>query len=158
MPLKPLQGAWWRRIRVSLRGLMILVLAVGGGLGWFAHLMRQGRIQRNAIAAVRKLGGSALYDWQFEGKAFRLQKGTNLIVTDVPGWPKWLVDRLGVDVFGSVASVSFRLSPTTPSADLVSEALAHVGHLSRLKTLSLGSMPVTDAGLCIWTNYRIWNR
>ena len=38
----------------------------------------------------------------------RVKPGTNIISDEVPGWPKWLVDRLGVDAFGSVTDVSFR--------------------------------------------------
>ena len=44
---------------------MIVVLVLGGGLGWFAHRARQVQIQRDAVIAVRKVGGSVLYDGQF---------------------------------------------------------------------------------------------
>jgi hypothetical protein len=53
---------------------MVLVLLLGGGLGWFAHLARQAQIQRDAVAAVKKFGGSAHYDWQFEGSQLRVKK------------------------------------------------------------------------------------
>ena len=52
----------WRRIlHVSLRSLMVVVLVIGGWLGWMVH---QARVQRDAVAAVRKLQGTALYDWE----------------------------------------------------------------------------------------------
>ena len=64
---------------------MVFVLVLGGCLGWFAHLARQARVQRDAVAAITKVGGSALYDWQFEGNRFRLKPGTNIISNEVPG-------------------------------------------------------------------------
>ena len=147
MPDQSLPSPWLDRLQVSVRALMILVLVLGGGLGWIAHLARQAQIQRNAVTAVRKVGGSVLYDWQFENGKVRVKPGTNIISDKVPGWPKWIVDRLGVDAFGSVTDVSFRRPPKRPSSDEISEALAQVGHLSRLKHLSLVLTPVNDAGL-----------
>jgi hypothetical protein len=135
------------RLRISVRGLIVLVLVFGGCLGWFAHLARQARIQRDAVAAITKVGGSALYDWQFEGNRFRLKPGTNIISNKVPGWPRWLVDRLGVDAFGPVTQVSFRRLPRAPTPAESEEVLARIGHLSRLKQLTFINVPVTDTGL-----------
>ncbi len=98
-----------------------------------------------------------LYDWQIENGGVRVKPGTNIISNEVPGWPKWLVDRLGVDAFGSVTDVSFRRPSARPtsarrpsgrptSAELV-EALAQVGHLSGLRHLTFVLTPVNDAGL-----------
>ena len=68
----------------------------------------------------------------------RTKKGTNIISHEVPGWPKWLVDRLGVDAFGSITEVSLLgRSPVRPSPEEIEEAFAQIGHLSRLKRLSL---------------------
>ena len=117
MPDQSLPRSWLHRLRISVRTLMILVLVFGGCLGWFAHLARQAQIQRDAVAAITKVGGSALYDWQFEDSGSGVKKGTNIISNEVPGWPKWLVDRLGVDTFGSVTQVSFRRPPMEPSPD-----------------------------------------
>src|SRR5262249_1028801 len=60
---------------------------------------------------------------------------------------KWIVDRLGVDAFGSVTQVSFRRLSRTPTSAEIAETLAHVGQLSRLKYLTFIRMPVDDAGL-----------
>src|SRR5262249_44039643 len=87
------------------------------------------------------------YDWQFEGNRFKLKPGTNIISNEVPGWPRWLVDRLGVDAFGSVTQVSFRRLPREPSPAESEEMLAQIGHLSRLKQLTFINVPVTDTGL-----------
>ncbi len=147
MPDQSLPTSWLHRLRVRVRTLMILVLVLGGCFGWFAHLARQARIQHDAVAAITMVGGSAIYDWQFEGDHFRLKKGTNIILNDVPGWPKWLVDQVGVDAFGSVTQVSFRRLPVMPSPEEFDGVLAQIGHLSRLKQLTFIQAPVTDASL-----------
>ena len=60
-PSPPLR--WWRRLRPStVRALIILVLVMGGGLGWLVH---SAHIQRDAVAAIRKAGGTAVYDWHW---------------------------------------------------------------------------------------------
>ena len=39
-----------RYLRIGLRGLMVLVLVLGGGFGWLA---RRVNVQRDAVAAVK---------------------------------------------------------------------------------------------------------
>ncbi|MFI5456455.1 MAG: hypothetical protein ACHRXM_13480 [Isosphaerales bacterium] len=41
---------------------MILVLVLGGGLGWIVH---RAQIQRDAVAAIQRAGDSAFYEWDF---------------------------------------------------------------------------------------------
>jgi hypothetical protein len=74
----------WRGIlRLSVRWLIVLVLVIGVWLGW---IVRSARIQREAVAAIMRDGGSVWRsnDW-----------------TPIPGgksWaPQWLVDFVGVD-------------------------------------------------------------
>ena len=50
MPEQPSPEAWRRRLRISVRGLMALVLIVGGGLGWVIH---RAHVQRDAVAAIQ---------------------------------------------------------------------------------------------------------
>ena len=59
------QRPWWRRLRtgLSLRVLMALVLATGGGLGWVVY---RARVQRAAVAAIVAAGGSVRYSWDFD--------------------------------------------------------------------------------------------
>ena len=147
MPERVSHAAWRQRLRISVRRLMIIVLVFGAGLGWLAYLAREAQIQRNAVTAVTKLGGSVAYDWQFENGEIRVKPGSNIVSDQVPHWPNWIVDRLGVDAFGSVTQVSFRRLPGRPTPAEMVEALAHVGHLSRLKHLTLIQTPVNDAGL-----------
>src|SRR5579883_1436649 len=137
---------WWRRFapRLSLRALMMLVLLFGGWLGWVVH---HARVQRDAVRAVARAGGGVLYDWQIESGKVRVIKGSNKISNEVPWWPKWLVKRLGVEYFGSVHQVSFWSDAIARPSDEIDQALAQVGHLSRLEHLALVRSQVSDAGL-----------
>jgi hypothetical protein len=51
-----------RRIRLSVRALMILIMIVGGGLGRIVH---RARVQRDIVAAIDRAGGSVDYDWEW---------------------------------------------------------------------------------------------
>lgn len=141
---------WLARPRVGIRALMVLILAIGCGLGWFVHLARRARIQRLAVAAIRNAGGTVLYDWQFEDGKVRANPVSHIISDQVPGWPKWVVDRVGLEHFGDVRQVTFRriyaggFTAFWPSVD---EALAHLGNLGQLRNLTLTKSLVTDAGL-----------
>jgi hypothetical protein len=53
-----------RWLRISLRGLLVLVLIVGGWLGW---AVRSARTQREAVAAIRRAGGGITYRSQYLG-------------------------------------------------------------------------------------------
>ncbi len=157
MPDQSLRRPWIGGFRFSVRSLMVVVLLFAAVSGWIAHLIRQARIQRSTVDAVARLGGSVLYDWQFENGNLRVKPGTNFVANEVPGWPKWVVDRLGVDAFGSVTDVSIsrvtmrrgaaRASIGKASPDEIEEALRLIGHLSRLKHLAVFNMPVNDGGL-----------
>jgi internalin A len=88
-----------KRLRLSLGAMMIIVLGIGGVLGWVAH---RAHVQRDAVAAIttprRNTRGSVYYDWQFvDGKFDPDAK---------PPAPKWLRDALGPDVFDTVVIVT----------------------------------------------------
>jgi hypothetical protein len=121
---------WWDRryLRLRLRGLLLIVLAFGFGFGWIAH---RARVQRKAVAAIRRAGGSALYEREMSPTTPYYRRT----------WaPDWLVERLGIDYFEDVVSVDLRRHAT----DL---ELAHVGKLGRLKLLFLTSSLVTNNGM-----------
>ena len=88
----PDRAGWRRRLpfRLSLRPLMVLVLIVGGVLGWVGY---RARVQRQAVAAIERAGAKAFYDFQAPGGK--------------PAWwqPKWLVDAVGVDYLAHVTWV-----------------------------------------------------
>jgi hypothetical protein len=58
-------------LRLSLRGLIVLVLGIGGWMGWMVHTAR---VQRNAVAAIQKIDGTVRYDLGAEGWPFHPQR------------------------------------------------------------------------------------
>jgi internalin A len=129
MPAEPVSRSWRRYLRFSVRGLIVLVLAIGLGLGW---LVRNARIQREAVAAIERAGGSVSYDWEWNNE------------TSIPGgkpWaPIWLMDLIGVDYFGHVTTV--RLSRFETSS-----IFSQIGRLARLQRLRLVAPSFSDAGM-----------
>ena len=83
----PRKRPWWRYLRLSVRGLMLVVLAVGGCLGWWLHLAR---VQRQAVAAIRAAGGSISYEWDVPGDP------------STPGWRRWVAEHVDVDLTSNV--------------------------------------------------------
>ena len=118
-------------LRFSMRTMIVLVLVIGGGIGW---LVRSARIQRAAAAAITTMGGSVMYDWEWNNA-----KGYTGATTRMP---KWLSDRIGVDYFGHISSVW--LYGISTDADT---ALVPVARLTQLEELGLSGMAVSDAGL-----------
>jgi hypothetical protein len=121
-------GPWRKLLRFSLRSLLVLVVVIACWLGWIVH---SARVQRDAIAAIKKLGGTALYDWE--------RKDGRSLPSGKPRWPKWLVDRIGIDYFGHVTQV--RLVATPELSDVEFD---HISRLSGLEELDLHRSPVTD--------------
>ncbi len=103
---------WWRYLRFNVRGLIVLVLVVGAGLGW---VVRSARIQREAVAAIKSAGGHVEYD---------ADRSNETAISVRRRAPRWLVDFLGVDYFGHVTDVWL-----TPTPD---GAIAKVACLTRL--------------------------
>ncbi len=118
-------------LRFSVRGLILLVLVIGAGLGW---LVRSARIQRDAVVAIRKAGGTAKYDWQlsngYETPGAR------------PRAPGWLVHLVGADYFGHVVDVDLYDNDLTTDA-----TIEQAGHLTQLRRLMLIKSSVSDASL-----------
>jgi len=118
-----------RYLRFSVRGLIVVVFVIGAALGW---IVRSARMQRDAVAAVERAGGSVGYDLGWTDDPALRNRGS---------WaPAWLVDTLGVDYFVGVVDASF-------SGNCSDRELAHTGHLSRLEQLSLTRSRISDAGL-----------
>ena len=125
-PALNFQQKW---LRLSVRGLIVFVLASGAGLGW---IVRSARIQRDAVVAITKNGGNYSYDWEWrDGKS---------IPGGIPLAPQWLVERIGIDYFGHVTRVT--LFPVAND-----EVLVNVGRLNQLQELNLYRSAVSDAGL-----------
>jgi hypothetical protein len=131
---------WWRKLplRMSVRGLMILVLIQAAVLGWVVY---RAHSQRDAVIAIRSGGGQVTYDWQLK----RLPNGNaQFDPAGRPKAPKWLLDYLGYDFFGHVEVVVLGQKNT----DAVME---QVGHLDKLRRISfrrgIDLTPVARAGL-----------
>jgi hypothetical protein len=86
------------RFRLTFRTALVFVLVLGGGMGW---VVRCARVQRDAVAAVERAGGSVRYDWEW--------KDLHPISNSKPWWPSWLVQSLGPDHFGHVVFVHFTI-------------------------------------------------
>ena len=146
---------WRRFLRFNVRGLIVVVLVIGAGLGW---IVRQAHIQRDAVAAITKVGGVVFYDWEW-------RDGTS-ISGGKPWAPRWLVHLIGVDYFGHVTVVEFSMYPLPTDATLEvvgprtqvqaldanspsvgDSELAHLTGLTNLSILDLAGTSVTDAGL-----------
>ena len=125
--VEPSRKAW--RLQVSVRAMMIVVLAIGAWIGWLTHCAR---VQRDAVAAITRSGGFVLYD----GKMWDpVQSGR--------GGPfvwHWLVELIGIDYLSIVTEIS--LNSRATDADLIP-----IGQLSRLEYLNLSGSQISDAGL-----------
>ncbi len=97
-----------RWFRVSLRGLMILVVLIGGAAGWVANTIRT---QRQSIAAVRAAGGDVRFDW--EKQQVGVSRGRP-VYRNGPSAPRWLRRWLGDELFQQVTSVRW----SEPSSSL----------------------------------------
>ena len=78
-----------RWFRLSLRGLMILILIIACGIGW---KVSRDRSERQAVEAIRAAGGMVLYDYQYstDPEVFRRLNGVKEpaappLAPDAPG-------------------------------------------------------------------------
>jgi hypothetical protein len=158
-PCEPRSAPRPRRLRffrVSVRGLLLLIVVIACGLGWIARVVRTGQIQRHAVSAIYRAGGWVVYDTDWD----EVQNTS----TWKPRWPKWLVDRVGVDFCASVVFINLHDRGTDqvladvarlrhlkqlhrPGFAVTDVGLAHLRGLTELELLSLDRTQVTDAGL-----------
>lgn len=129
--------------RLTVGGLIVLVIVVGAGL---ALEVRLARIQRNAVLAITRpdgrasgqLYGEVRYDWEWPEPDLP----SKVVRNSRPWAPKWMVDFFGIDHFGHVVCVRLR-----PGLQATDELMAGVGRLKRLEELNLSHTDVDDAGL-----------
>src|SRR5262245_59970987 len=106
-------------LRLTVGALMILVLAIGGPMGWVART----RVQREAVAAVLKAGGYVGYNGQ--------RPGTEHVAAAPGPGPRWLRNLLGIDAFDTVTFVVI-------SAERCDDPLmARIGELDRVEQLNI---------------------
>src|SRR5438874_8115 len=89
-------------MRRRLTVFLLLVLALGLGMGWKAN---QARPQRLSVAAIKDYGGFVHSDWEFVGD--KLTPGRD------PWGPRWLRRLLGDEYFQEVAQVSLVYDDST---------------------------------------------
>jgi hypothetical protein len=134
--------------------LMLVVLVVGGWLGWIAH---EARVQREAVAAIMAAGGKVHYDWAWT-EDWDWTKDW-----DIPGKPGWLRRQLGPGFFEEVMAVwVFEADDSLMDhigrlhhlqwlgiyqRNVTDSELASIAGLADLRSLTLGNSRITDAGL-----------
>ena len=129
--VSPTRPRWLRlNVRLRMRTLLVLVLALGGGLGWVVH---RARVQRDAVAAIRRVGGGVAFDWQ------RASVRPGSAPPTAPG-PDWLRRALGPDFLDTATYV--RLNGE-PCQDESLRAACRLPWLEELIVLNTGA---TDAG------------
>src|SRR5438132_11970797 len=87
-----------RWLQFSLRSLLIFTLICAVASAWLVRKRDQKRKERDAVAALIKLGGTVWYDYQAGNP-----KAT-------PPGPGWLRAILGENFFGEVRFVAFPIN------------------------------------------------
>ena len=132
---KPASRPWRRYLRFSVRGLIVIVILLGGSLGW---------ITRSVAFSERR--------WQrLRGRWLRhvSSEPRKAAVTPVEiAWTRqWLMDFVGVDYFDRVDFVGMDFQATPADASIV---MVQVGRLPQLKSMVLGQSGVSGPMLmCI---------
>ena len=128
-----------RRVRLSVRALMVVVLVLAVVLGWY---VRRVHIQQDAVAAIWRAGGHVGYDQRW-GNA------RPNIVPDEGNWPapQWLADLVPVDYVANVVYVDLSPMGRNRPSSADDGTLAQVGRLGRVNNLNLDGTAITDAGL-----------
>lgn len=76
---------------------MMLVLILGGVLGWEVH---RARVQRDAVSQIKRVGGHVFFDWQ-------VVNGNPQAPGTKPRGAIWLRDLVGPDYFDTAVFVVF---------------------------------------------------
>ncbi|MGA2031281.1 MAG: hypothetical protein ABSG68_03405 [Thermoguttaceae bacterium] len=110
-----------RWFQFSLRTLLVFVTLCAFACSWLAVKLQQAKRQREAAAAVEKLGGQV--EWS------------------EPSGPLWLRRLLGDDLFRSVVDVGLGGTEVTDAE------LEHLKGLDQLQSLNLARTNIAGAGL-----------
>ena len=70
---------------------MVLVLTAGAGFGWF---VRSAHVQREAVLAIERAGGTVIYNWELA------DHGMEPILSH--RWSRWMLKYGGIDSLDSV--------------------------------------------------------
>lgn len=129
----------WRRLRISLRVLMLLVL---GAAVWMGSIVNKVQNQREAVAAVKEYGGQVSYNWQFARPK----------LTEPPA-PKWLRRLVGDEYFQTIEHVDLvenrwnYLAYEPKRVHDPKKILARIGAIRTLGSLVIKDLEITDESL-----------
>ncbi len=126
-----------RRFQFTIRSLLVLTAAVAVSCSCIAVKVQQARRQKEAVAAIVKLGGTASYDYDENYHSNNEQRE----LRPEPQAPEWMQRLLGEDLFSQVVFVWLCGSPVT---DTELEPLKGLTHPMWLR---LHDTQVTDEGL-----------
>src|SRR4051812_45080924 len=93
------------RVRFTMRRMMILLLIIGGVLGWIVH---REHVQQDAVRAILRAGGAVLYDSQYKdlGRVADGVPGGTTRSARALGPPYGWLRALGPPYFGAVTDVT----------------------------------------------------
>ena len=120
---------WRRYLRISLRGLIVLVLVLGSTVG---GIVNRAKVQHDAVAAIERAGGSVKYEWEWK------DEGPNS--GGKPKWPKWVLDHIGPNYIAHIAEADVARGGSD-------EQMIAAGKLKNLETLVVHKSSITAAGL-----------
>jgi hypothetical protein len=126
-----------RSFRFSLRTLLLLVTVCSVGFGWLSVKTRQAQRQKEAVEAIKKLGGSVMYNYQRDSSRVVIQSPT-------PPGPIWLRKWLGIDFFADVDALT--IDDAVIERGILDADLAHLQCFTELQSLKL-HVYVKGAGL-----------
>ncbi len=100
-------------------------------MGW---IVRQARVQREAVAAIDNVGGMAHARYDSDPKAGSSKN-------ELSGWKKWIGEYIGIDFVDHVAVVQLKSSGN--EADW-QQAVNRLGDLGQVRVLNLIGRYVND--------------
>jgi hypothetical protein len=127
-----------RWFQFSLRTLMIFTAIAAVACGWLGRKIEQKRREREAIAAIRNLGGVVNYDYQ-RGAGPR----PSWRLRGEPSGSAWLRKLLGENFFSEIEFVGLAPRPETTDAAL-NAAFESLKGMPRLQFLYLTGTKIND--------------
>ena len=115
-----------RYLTFSLRTLFLLLTALAV---WLGVVVNRAREQRDAVEAIRELGGAVVYDWQpaSHKPTWRSNKAPK------PGGPDWLRRIVGDYFFQEVRRVEFMSRHHIWTDSDIQRSMPHLKRLRGLK-------------------------
>ena len=139
-----------RRLRFSLRFLLVLVAVAAIVLALGGKRVLDARNQRQLITLIQSYGGENHHDLNFKNGSERTIRFPNMEFSPMLPGPKWLRKRLGDEYFVRVAEACFDKS----SHRVLDDAMFHdfvdtiqSQNLPRPRGLVFSGLPITDAAL-----------